>query len=334
VQLKTYLQNLSSRERTIALIGLVIGISATWLLIAPPQWTGFSGRTLWDWLDLGAIPAVLILAAFIIRRQVVHSTGEVATQNGQNYYAPVAYSGAGEAILQAYFDQMTELLLDRELQYTNEEATRQLARFRTLSVLRGLDGSRKGLVVKFLHETRLIHAKDGKTPIIDLRDADLRGADLRDLELQFISLKRAYLQGANLSRTNLSMAKMNGARLMGADLSDACLNKAEMIRSNLTNADLSGAELHSTNLVWTDFNGANLRGADMQWAVLLWANFSDTQFDHKTILPDHSNWISTVDFGRYTDNKHPEFWSSETDKPLQRDIATKDISSIINDSIQ
>lgn len=321
--MKNYLEKLPPRERGIA---LVIGVFGTWFLIAPPRWTGFADRTLWDWLDMLMLPAMLIVAALILRWQM--------TQVQSPQSPTLAPPETAEAILQSYLNHMTELLLDRELQYTNDDATRQLARFRTLTALHGLDGDRKGVVIKFLHEARLIHAKDGKSPIIDLRDADLSGAKLNDMELQYVSLKRAYLKGATLARTNLNMAKMNGARLMNADLSHANLNNAEMIRINLANAMLSNAELHNANLAWADFNGADLRGTDLQWSILLWAVFTDAQFSHKTILPDSSNWTTTVDLSRYTDNQHPEFWSSETGHPFQRDIPTKDITSIINDSLQ
>lgn len=332
--MKNWLQQLSMRERTIAIIGLVVGVCVSWFLIAPPRWTGFAGKTLWDWLQLLILPTIILCAALIIRLNSNSDTSTPASKSGRQGSLSRLRLDTAEIVLQAYFDQMTTLLLDRELQFTNDEATRQLARYRTLSALRGLDGVRKGLVVKFLHETRLIYTKDGKSPIIDLRDADLSGADLSHMELQYISLKRAYMQNTNLEGANLNMAKMNGARLQGASLRGTSLHKTEMIRTTMQNADLSSAELHSTNLVWADLSGADLREANMQWSIMLWANFTHTQFNNKTILPDQSNWTSGMELGRYTDNKHPEFWSTDSDAPLQRDIPTKDITTYTNDSIQ
>ncbi|MDQ5854538.1 MAG: pentapeptide repeat-containing protein, partial [Chloroflexota bacterium] len=64
-----------------------------------------------------------------------------------------------------------------------------------LSVLRRLDGERKGILLRFLQESQLISATN---PIISLRTADLSKADLR-----FADLRKANLSEADLSEANL-----------------------------------------------------------------------------------------------------------------------------------
>jgi hypothetical protein len=81
-----------------------------------------------------------------------------------------------ENALQAYIDKMSELLLHEKLRDSAEDdEVRNIARVRTLSVLRGLDGKRKGDVIQFLHESGLI---DKDKCIINLINADLSKADL------------------------------------------------------------------------------------------------------------------------------------------------------------
>jgi len=64
---------------------------------------------------------------------------------------------AQDAALQAYLDQMTQLLLHEDLRTSQpDDEVRSVARARTLTVLRVLDGVRKATVVQFLYEARLI----------------------------------------------------------------------------------------------------------------------------------------------------------------------------------
>jgi hypothetical protein len=64
---------------------------------------------------------------------------------------------AQEDALQSYFEQMGGLLTTHNLINTDREDIRQLAQAQTLTVLTRLDGSRKGLLVRFLHGAGLIN---------------------------------------------------------------------------------------------------------------------------------------------------------------------------------
>jgi uncharacterized protein YjbI with pentapeptide repeats len=134
---------------------------------------------------------------------------------------------AQDAALQAYLDQMSQLMLGGNLRDSEEDSeVRTLARARTRTVLARLDGQRKGRVVQFLYEASLIVREH---PVVSLSDVRLRGADLSHLDL-------------------------SGAALSGADLSSADLN----------DADLSGANLRETYLVETDLSDTDLSGANLR----------------------------------------------------------------------
>jgi uncharacterized protein YjbI with pentapeptide repeats len=150
-----------------------------------------------------------------------------------------------EAALQEYLDGMTELLLDKGLRNSEEGAqVRAVARARTLTVVRGLDGKRKGLLLRFLSELDLIRDE----AIISLGEADLRDADLRGADLSFTDLSRADLSDADLSGANLTWAKLYGADLSGAYLRGANLTGADLFNADLSGADLRDAELRDAEL--------------------------------------------------------------------------------------
>lgn len=160
-----------------------------------------------------------------------------------------------EAALQEYINKMSELLLVSQLRGSAEnDEVRKIARARTLTVLHRLDANRKGSLLQFLHESDL-------TSIIDLSEADLKGANLRTRYLAGASLYAANLEGADLSFAYLgASSNKRKTNLIGANLSKATLYYANLNGANLSEADLSGASL--VGAVLDDVNLKNAKVTD------------------------------------------------------------------------
>ena len=106
-----------------ALIGLAIylsNIGYTWA-----DWTGFSnysgsvtkddrGKTLWDWLQLLIVPAVLAVAALWFNTSERKNEVKMAEERTISE-REIASDRNREELLQSYIDRMTELLLDKGL---------------------------------------------------------------------------------------------------------------------------------------------------------------------------------------------------------------------------
>lgn len=196
--------------------------------------TGFETKTLWDWMDLLIIPLVLALGVFALNsseRTRERETEKKRARAQQQIEANRHY----EAALQSYLDRMTELLLKDKLRTARNKEARNVARIRTLSVLRGLDGARKGIVLRFLYEAGLIN-KD--RPIVDLRTAELGWADLSYIDLQDADLTGAYMDHVDLTKTNLA-----GSVLVSTDLTEAKMNDAILEHVNLSNVKVSDEQL-------------------------------------------------------------------------------------------
>lgn len=189
------------------------------------------------------------------------STLELETQRSQ------------DASLQAYFEQMGDLLTNHNLISTDREDVRRLAEAQTLTVLASLDGPRKRSLIRFLHGAVLIN-KD--KPIMeisgaDLRHADLSHADVSDTDLSDTDLSKANLYGTNLSAANLKDVDLNSAWLVTAilreaDLSHADLRNATLSFTDLSWANLSHANLSNASLSNVSLSNANLRAADLRGA--------------------------------------------------------------------
>jgi hypothetical protein len=151
--------------------------------------TGFQGKTGWDWLQLLLIPAALALVALLFNQANTRTERGIA-QRRYEQDQQIALDKQREDLLQAYLDRMSELLLEKGLRTSQHDAeVRNVARTRTISVLRQLDPRRVRDVFVFLREVGLA---DAPNPVVSLKDANLSGVKWRT------DLWRANLSGTIL----------------------------------------------------------------------------------------------------------------------------------------
>lgn len=246
--------------------------------------TGFEAKTLWDWLELLIIPFVLSIGAFYLNRSE-RAIERLTAEARAKLEREIATDRQQEASLQSYLDRMSELLINENF---NTSATlRNVARIRTLTVLRGLDEKRKGLVLLFLQEAELIH-KDSR--IVNLRGADLQkaylwGADLHNADLEQVNLQGANLAGANLDESILTFANLEKANLYRAYLRLAIMRNVNLENANLSEAHLSEAQLTSANLKEANLESSYLMSANLRNADVTKANMRGAFLDNTT-MPD------------------------------------------------
>jgi uncharacterized protein YjbI with pentapeptide repeats len=256
---RSWWQKLNRHLVTILVIAIILAIAITLIIVGYRfDWTGFngnskSGKTLWDWLQLLIIPAVLAVGGYLFNFATSRTERDITADNQK------------EAALKEYYDQLAELLLEKKLRDSQPaDEVRKIARVRTLTVLRRLDADRKGNVLNFVYESGLI---DKDKPIIDLRRADLSKA----------RILAGNLHGANLREANLSQAKLHFCDLHGANLRGLFLREADLREANMSGADLFGANLSRIDLVRANLSGANLSGAFLYEANLSEAKVTPEQ---------------------------------------------------------
>jgi uncharacterized protein YjbI with pentapeptide repeats len=203
-----------------------------------PDWDVQPSKTLWDWLQLLIVPAILVAIAY------GYNAAQAAREHGREDRRiledrGIARVAAQDAALLAYFAQEGDLILKRQLRASSPAA--ELARTMTLATVRRLDGTRKAEIIRFLFEAHLLTRG---ALILDLAEADLRRLELVNAHVPpDISLRAANLRGA----------RFDGTRLIGTDFS---------------NSDLQGASFRGALLGGVDFSGANLSGAVFDRATM------------------------------------------------------------------
>lgn len=231
-------------------------------------WTGFRGKTVWDWLQLLAFLAIPLAVA-------LRTAWFSASQNQTSLL--ILQDQQQETTLQTYLDRMSELLLNNHLSTSSlDDDVRQVAQAQTLVVLPQLNGARKREVVSFLYDTGLIIYKEppgntGANSIIDLQGADLRNADLRDVDLSRANLGGANLERADLHNTSLEATYLDATDLKGADLDQALMSVIYLSSADLRDTNLSDAYLFQADLSDSNLNGANLKNANLSSAFLYYA---------------------------------------------------------------
>src|SRR2546430_10593349 len=111
---------------------------------------GLHGKTLWDWLQLLIIPAVLAVGVYVFTYTTSRNERKAADRHNRTE-REIAPENQHEAALQDYIDNMSELLLHEKLRESqSEDEVRTIARVRTLTTLHRLDEVRKGSVLQFL----------------------------------------------------------------------------------------------------------------------------------------------------------------------------------------
>jgi uncharacterized protein YjbI with pentapeptide repeats len=256
------------------------------------RWS-FRGTTVRDWLPISGA----LLVSVVIALGIWQITWQLEKLENQRAKADreLAEQRAQDEALQAYLDQMSQLMLDwKLLEAEPGDPVHTLAQARTSTAILRLDAEHNesvthflinsGLAVRSEASARLLrgstlsHAKlsGAHLPNADLGDADLSGADLSNALMVNANLNSADLSGADLSNASLdnadliaylANADLSGANLIGADLSDgnlfsADLSDADLSDATLIGADLSRADLSDANLVGANLENANLGGAN------------------------------------------------------------------------
>lgn len=227
--------------------------------IEAPEWTGFGpydedlngprSKTLWDWLDLILIPAVLAMVAWIYKEFDKTKTKKEELINRQNLS------------LDNFIKTITELNLEYNLSSDKPiEGTSEIARSRVILVLNDLDSASKGQVLQFLYESNLVN----QNPKIKLVGANFRESNLRGIDLSFAEIRGAYFSDSDLSKCNFSSSTFVGCDFTDSDFSESKVNNVDFSYTNLTKCKFHKVDLRSTNL-----EGATLDYADLTKAKIL-----------------------------------------------------------------
>jgi uncharacterized protein YjbI with pentapeptide repeats len=228
-------------------------------------------KSLWEFLDLLIVP--LALAIIGVGFTFIQDNRQQKIEDQRNESAiKIEERRAQNAALQAYLDQMNDLILDRKLLKVNkgvpvherDDPVHTLAQARTTTAITQFDGENNQAVTRFLSDSGLL-----KEPAL-LANTDLEGAQLPNAVLQDANLAGTNLTGANLAEAVLISADFSNTEKAGEDITPilANLTRADLRKAALQDADLAECTMGKVTLTKATLQGADLRSTSLQAANL------------------------------------------------------------------
>jgi uncharacterized protein YjbI with pentapeptide repeats len=247
-------------------------------------WTGFKGKSLWDWLSLLVVPVGLALALFLLDDAQSRRERDRA-EAGARRAAATEDDRRRATLLSEYLERMSDLLLDHGLARAKPSApVAQLASTLTLTVIGRLDGRRKAQVLLFLDRSRLI---DPARAGLELIGADFRGTDARAVGFpRAMGLRGVDFRGSNFDGAAIGtspnpvgsgFAAKGQPSVIYGDFRGASFRRARLTVT-FGPSDLRGADLTAAALSRTSFEGC-ISGARFRRASLLDVSFDGVRGD-------------------------------------------------------
>lgn len=237
-------------------------------------WQWFNGLR-WD--ALGAVGQILIaiLAVWVAWRQNEISEKLTGQQN----------SITQQQTIDAYFQGISDLVLDEQGQMEDWPLERAIAQARTSALLGGSDADGRAKIIRFLSSANLLAPlkRDGLLGraildgsggyVIDMEcgvrvinlGLMLAGKDISNSDLRYVDLS-----GGNFLKTNFSGSNLTGANLIGTVLCRANLRRTDLSKTKFFHGDLATAtprdRSHVPNFMTGEYTGAVVEEADFSQA--------------------------------------------------------------------
>ena len=158
-----------------------------------PVWMGFNIKnpvkikTLWDWLDLLIVPASLIIIGWIYKDYEKKKEEKKDRENKYN------------ETLDSYFKIISDLITkDNLLDKLKNANSKIIGRTRTIVAIENLDGERKGQILQFLYESKLID-----DDILDIIGANFQNVEVSGIVLRNLTIKGVYFCNSIFENTFL-----------------------------------------------------------------------------------------------------------------------------------
>jgi len=181
-----------------------------------------------------------------------------------------------DSVLNRFFQEMSELILEKNINFTDETMRKTFVRPKILATLRQLDPARKSSIIKYLYDSMLLSG--------DNNSLDLSGADLSNIDLGYSFRFKGKFAERIFPTMSMHPLSLPNVRLVNASFANLYLSWSNFERSDLTGANFHGASLvnaifHQTNLSFTNFTDAVTVLVDFEEADLTGSNLNKEQLD-------------------------------------------------------
>ncbi|CAF1439021.1 unnamed protein product [Adineta steineri] len=226
------------------------------------------------------------------------SESELAQQSQQKD-RDLAHDQQQEDILVKYQTFLASLILERGEDLQKSSNTQNVLRFMTLTALNQLDIRRKDILIRSLHDAKLINFRENTNKnhpsILELASVNLKDITLGSprnspdeyplhhyIPWEYLWLPDVILTNASFRHTRLQCATFTRARMDLVDLSftnqpiTKCFDEFPDAGTDFISTSLVNANFRNSKFRYTDFSRANLTFANMRGFSCQMCTFSHT----------------------------------------------------------
>jgi len=243
------------------------------------DWTGFQGKTLWDFqiIFLGAATAIII--AFL---------NDINISKRKKLEIEISIDKYMDNIVLSYLNKIEIFIREnKDLIKHNfdeiDETIKIYLQLQTKLTLGMLDTKRKEKIIQIIRDSGLYKnlLTNCNFEDYDLSELNLSQFNFKNANLRNSNFSKAILHGTNFENAVLEKSNFECANAWGADFSKANLRESNLRKTNLRSAFLNDADLQGA-----DFYGAILDDASVHNSLMLHAkNLTVKQFTHVKGFP-------------------------------------------------
>lgn len=249
------------------------------------QETGFSGKYLWDWLNLAILPISLSSVLYFLQSSEKKKDRAIEEEKQR------------ETDFREYTRYITSLIKDINLDnYEDCNSIHAIANLETSTIISKLDNKRLGFLISFLSSSGLIQKRMNDYTLISINNIDLSSLSLNPFVFQ-----TCYLNSCKFSNSNLELFQFQNSTLFNLDFSNAIINFSDFsnskiigtkfVNSKLAGAIFSNSEIKSSNfsnslLLQSEFKNCKFNGVNFTNACLDQTNFQNVRYTNNTIWPE------------------------------------------------
>lgn len=260
-------------EFIISFLIIIFALFILWHALFPfdsPSWMGFVDvndnqniKTLWDWLDLLIVPVSIGVVGWIYKEYEKSKEERRIKEDKYN------------DILDSYFKNISDLILNSNLTKNKKnKKSKKIARTRTIIALEELDGERKGQILQFLRETKL------------LKKIDILGANFSEGDFEGLVLRNQIIKGVNFKNSNFDNSYLDGTQFISCDLDSCSFSNSSLKNVDFNYSKLNNSTIRNTDVTTVKFEGAELNNVDLRSTNILPSQFKEIVKFSKNIKID------------------------------------------------
>lgn len=257
----------------LAIAGLFLGYSE-W-----EEYTGFSGKTFWNWLELLGVPLIIAFVGWRFsmeqkNRELLITSKErinaLDLEKKKHLYSSMKFQ---YSVLRESIDTINSMLHDHDqVVDTTTDEFKRIFRAKVIATIIILDNKRNRIFIDFIQSI---------SAAVDLSNSNFSYMGLSNCNISKFRFSNSTLRNITIRRTVIDNATFKGSTLQSIDFFEATGHIVDFSDATLIDVDFRDSILKDIDFSNSEFVRGSFTGAE-----IINGNFKGASFDSKSLLDD------------------------------------------------